>query len=90
MISWGLVMGYITADELAKILRRSKEAINNDQTARPWAVPPAYKPPGSRKPLWDEDEVREWIKQHREPDRQPLAAPPAKPRRGRPAKIKGG
>lgn len=79
---------FITAAELATLLHRTRGSINNARVNKPWTLPPAYKIPGSRYPLWDLDEVHAWIKQHREPQRAPtdqgvLAAA----RRGRPPKA---
>ncbi|GEM_PF-1856412 len=67
-------------DELARVLHRDRETIKADRCRAPQRVPPAYKIPGTKEPLWLLDEVLEWLRQHPE-----HATAPVKP--GRPTKA---
>src|SRR5579875_3128482 len=66
-------------DELARVLHRDRETIKADRCRAPQRVPPAYKIPGTKEPLWLLDEVLEWLRQHPE-----HATAPVKP--GRPTR----
>lgn len=59
-------MKTLTAEDLAPLLHRTAETISTDARRRPHSLPPRLRIPGSRKLLWLEADVIEWIQEHRE------------------------
>lgn len=53
------------ADELSALLRRTPRTIKADATRRPESLPPRFNIPGTRKLLWLESDVIEWLKKVR-------------------------
>mgnify|MGYP000875209024 CR=1 FL=1 len=51
----------LTIDQLAAVLGKQRSSIATDITRNPLAIPPFFKLPGSRKPLWLEDTVDAWL-----------------------------
>lgn len=51
----------LTAEDLAPILHRELRTIKVDATRRPETLPPRLKIPGSKKILWLEKDVIEWL-----------------------------
>ena len=49
-------------DELASVLHRTASTIKADATRRPQTLPPRFQIPGTRKLLWLESDVVEWLK----------------------------
>lgn len=76
---------YLTVDELAALLRRSRATILQDRWRNPGAVPPAIKL--GKTLLWDVEAVKAWLARQTEPPREPPPLAEAQPRRrGRPRK----
>lgn len=48
-------------DELAKIIRRRPSSILSDLVRKPESLPPHFKAPGTRKPLWLPSTVENWL-----------------------------
>lgn len=48
-------------DELAQILRRKATSLASDLVRKPNSLPPCFKAPGTRKPLWLQSTVDQWI-----------------------------
>lgn len=48
-------------DELAQVLRRKSASLASDLVRKPASVPPHFKVPGTRKPLWLPSTVDQWI-----------------------------
>lgn len=53
-------------EEMAVVLRRAVETIRSDASRRPETLPPRIIIPGTSKLLWLEDDVIEWMKDHRD------------------------
>lgn len=58
----------IGIEELSSLLKRSKEVIKKDRSdpARKHTLPPAFKPDGTKNPLWVTEDVISWLRQHPE------------------------
>ena len=55
-------MELLSAEDLAKLLHRTVRTIQADATRRPESLPPRFNIPGTRKLLWLEADVVEWMK----------------------------
>lgn len=65
----------LNIDQLAVVLGKQRSSISTDITRNPHAIPPFFKLPGSRKPLWLEDTVDAWLlTQARKANALPVAA----------------
>lgn len=53
-------------DGLAQLLHRDRATLIADRCRAPHRVPPAYKIPGTKWPLWILEEVLDWLRQHPE------------------------
>lgn len=53
-------------EELSVLLRRAVDTIRSDARRRPETLPPRIIIPGTSKLLWLEDDVIEWMKEHRD------------------------
>lgn len=53
-------------DDLARLLHRDRNTIKADRCRAPDRVPPAFKVPGTKEPLWLLDDVLDWLRQHPE------------------------
>jgi len=51
----------LTIDQLAALLGKQRSSICTDITRNPAALPPYFKLPGSRRPLWLEMTVDAWL-----------------------------
>jgi predicted DNA-binding transcriptional regulator AlpA len=51
----------LVLEEVAAILRREASTVRKDLSANPDRVPPHFKLPGSKTPVWLESKVYEWI-----------------------------
>jgi len=60
----------IGIEELSVILRKAESTIKVDLRRRPEHIPPPIRIPGSRKPLWFESDVEDWLKKHRQKPKQ--------------------
>lgn len=67
-------------DGLARLLHRDRATLVADRCRAPHRVPPAYRVPGTRQPLWLVDDVLQWLREHREYEVET-------PRPGRPRKA---
>ncbi len=61
-------MQTLTIADLALILNRSPATIATEVTKAPHKLPPRLNLPGSRRVLWYQTDVEDWINEHR-PDR---------------------
>lgn len=57
----------IGVEELARLLHRRPETIRSDARRRPSTLPPMLRIPKTRKLLWLEEDVINWMKDKREP-----------------------
>lgn len=75
------VFGY---DGLSVLLGRSVASLQADRCRKPWTLPPACTPPGTKSPRWLLTDVLAWLEKHREP-----LVRPREPRQGcgRPTKA---
>ena len=55
----------LTVDDLSLVLHRTVETIRADMRRRPDTIPPSIVIPGSKKTLWLESDVKEWLEKHR-------------------------
>jgi len=64
----------IGIEELSSLLKRSKEVIKKDRSdpARKHTLPMAYKPVGTKNPLWVTEDVIAWLREHPEEPPQPV------------------
>ena len=62
------VMQTLTIKDLAKLLSRSPATIATEVSKSPHKLPPRLILPGSRRVLWLEEDVEEWINIHRAND----------------------
>lgn len=69
-------------DGLSILLGRSVASLQADRCRKPWTLPPACTPPGTKSPRWLLTDVLAWLEKHREP-----LVRPRDPRRGRPTKA---
>jgi hypothetical protein len=67
-------------DALAWLLHRDRATLVADRCRAPDRLPPAYRVPGTRQPLWLLEEVLQWLRQHPEYEGKP-------PHVGRPPKA---
>ena len=51
----------LKVEEVAAILRRSPKTVSKDMSANPERVPPPFRLPGSKTPLWYESGVYAWL-----------------------------
>lgn len=51
----------LTIDDLAKILRLSRQTLKADVTRRPETLPPRLRVPGCRRVLWRPQDVEAWL-----------------------------
>lgn len=58
----------IGIDELSLLLKRGKEQIKKDRSnpERKHTLPPAFKPDGTKNPLWVTEDVISWLREHPE------------------------
>lgn len=70
------VFGY---SGLALLLGRSEASLRCDRVRKPWTIPPACTPPGTKSPRWLLTDVLSWLAQHREQTGKP--SPRSKPGR---------
>lgn len=68
LAGWPPVIGY---DGLGVLLQRAVSTLQADRIRRPWTIPPACTPPGSRQPRWITVDVIDWLRSHREQPVQP-------------------
>lgn len=52
---------FLSLDELAVMLHRSRQTILNDRVKNPAAVPPALRLKGTKTLLWNREAVIEWL-----------------------------
>lgn len=52
----------LDVNALSKVLHRSAATLKADATRRPETLPPRFQIPGTRKLLWLESDVVEWMK----------------------------
>jgi len=76
----------IGIEELSFLLKRSKEVIKKDRSdpSRKHTLPPAFKPEGTKNPLWVTEDVIIWLRQH--PEDSPSQTKPTK-KIGAPTKL---
>lgn len=48
-------------EELGKIIKRRPSSISSDLVRNPESLPPHFKAPGTRKPLWLPTTVESWL-----------------------------
>lgn len=53
-------------DHLSLLLGRSVPTLQMDRFRKPWTLPPACTPPGTKSPRWLLTDVLAWLAQHRE------------------------
>ncbi len=53
-------------EELSVLLRRAVDTIRSDARRRPETLPPRIIIPGTSKLLWLEEDVINWMKEHRD------------------------
>lgn len=53
-------------EELSVLLRRAVDTIRSDARRRPDTLPPRIVIPGTSKLLWLEEDVANWMKEHRD------------------------
>jgi hypothetical protein len=53
-------------EELSVLLRRAVDTIRSDARRRPETLPPRVVIPGTSKLLWLEEDVVNWMKEHRD------------------------
>ena len=53
-------------EELSVLLRRAVDTIRSDARRRPDTLPPRIVIPGTTKLLWLEEDVANWMKEHRD------------------------
>lgn len=53
-------------EELSVLLRRAVDTIRSDARRRPETLPPRIIIPGTSKLLWLEEDVANWMKEHRD------------------------
>lgn len=53
-------------EELSVLLRRAVDTIRSDARRRPDTLPPRIVIPGTSKLLWLEEDVVNWMKEHRD------------------------
>ena len=53
-------------EELSVLLRRAVDTIRSDARRRPDTLPPRIIIPGTSKLLWLEEDVDNWMKEHRD------------------------
>jgi hypothetical protein len=53
-------------EELSVLLRRAVDTIRSDARRRPETLPPRIVIPGTSKLLWLEEDVVNWMKEHRD------------------------
>ncbi len=56
----------LDVSDLAKLLHKTKRTVEVDVTRRPESLPPRLRLPGSRKVLWLESDVHQWLNALRE------------------------
>lgn len=74
----------IGIEELSVLLKRSKEVIKRDRCdpVRKYTLPHAYRPEGTKNPLWVTEDVIAWLREHPE---EPTSS--AKKKLGAPTKA---
>jgi predicted DNA-binding transcriptional regulator AlpA len=60
-------MKTLVAEDIAELLHKDTRTVMNDLRRRPNTLPPKLMIPGSRKPIWLEEDVHQWIKNCRKP-----------------------
>jgi predicted DNA-binding transcriptional regulator AlpA len=55
----------VDIDYMAKILHKTRRTLEVDVSRRPESLPPRLNIPKSRKVLWLESDVLDWLKKHR-------------------------
>lgn len=61
----------IGIDGLARLLYRDRATLLADRCRAPDRVPPAYRVPGTRQPLWLVEDVLRWLREHPEYEVRP-------------------
>ena len=61
-------MNTLRAEDLAPLLGRAASTIKADANRRPHTLPPRLRIPGSRRLLWLEADVHEWLRAQRQPE----------------------
>lgn len=56
----------LTVEDLAPLLHRSVETLRRDVNRRPESLPPRLRIPGSKRLLWLEQDVAEWLRKCRD------------------------
>ena len=59
-------MEIMDKDELARLLKRKPSTVTTDMARNPERVPPFFKLPGSKRPLWYRETVDAWVAVHAE------------------------
>lgn len=81
----------IGCELLGVLLKKTPATISADLCRAPHKIPPSFKPPGSKSPLWVTDDVVQWLRQyqHRGGDVAPASPsnPSASHGRGKPRKA---
>lgn len=79
----------IDCELLGKLLNKTPATISADLCRAPHKIPPSYKPPGSKSPLWVTEDVVRWLRQyqHRGGDVAPVPALAKKNGPGKPRKA---
>ena len=54
-------MEVLDIDQLAQLIRKSRKTIASDMTRNPERIPPWFKLPGSKKPLWFRETVSAFL-----------------------------
>jgi hypothetical protein len=82
----------LTVEQLGMLLHKSPASIRSDASRSPTSLPPLCRLPGTKRLLWRQQDVSEWLERfvQRDPIAHPVAVPllgdiPAK--RGRPRKT---
>ncbi len=75
-------------DHLSLLINTAPATIFADRCRAPEKVPPAFMPPGCKRPLWIFTDVIEWLRKHPEQPAAPSDVPqPKHLGRGRPTKA---
>lgn len=77
----------LLVEDLAELIHKSAASIRSDASRNPRALPPICRLPGTKRLLWREEDVANWLEQHvTAPANSPRAdtTEPPQRRRGRP------
>lgn len=54
-------MEILDIEQLAQLIRKSPKTISSDMARSPERIPPSFKLPGSKKPLWFRETVNAFV-----------------------------